>query len=226
MTITYHHDILQGSDEWHALRCGLLTASETKLIITPASLKAAWNDKVRAHVWELAAQRITRYVEPSYIGDDMLRGYEDEARARDLYSRHYAPVEECGFITNDKWGFFIGCSPDGLVGLDGGVQVKSRRQKFQVETIANGEMPDDFLIQVQTELLVTERAWWDFISYSGGLPMVTIRVLPDVKVQNAIVDAAAHFEANVRDKMGEFSSTLATLRSIPTERVVEQEMVV
>ena len=112
--ITYHPDLIQGSEEWHAARCGLLTASEMKLIITPPSatsgkgLKAAGNDKERAHLYELLAQRITKYVEPSYVSDDMLRGKEDEIYARALYAEHYAPVTDMGFITNDKWGFTLG----------------------------------------------------------------------------------------------------------------------
>ena len=71
--IRIYPDMIQGSDEWFAARCGLLTASEMHLIITP-SLKAASNEKERMHLYELLAQRITRYVEPSYIGDNMLRG--------------------------------------------------------------------------------------------------------------------------------------------------------
>jgi hypothetical protein len=96
----------------------LLTASEFDRILTP-TLKIADNPKSRAHLWEMAAQRITGYVEPQYISDAMLRGQEDEIIARDLYSKHYAKVEQCGFVTNDKWGFTLGCSPDGLVGDDG-----------------------------------------------------------------------------------------------------------
>ena len=65
--IKYHDDLIQGSDEWHAARCGLLTASEVKLILTP-TLKIANNDKTRAHVYEIAAQRITGYTEPSRKG--------------------------------------------------------------------------------------------------------------------------------------------------------------
>jgi hypothetical protein len=145
----------------------LLTASEFDRIITP-TLKIADNVKSRAHLWEMAAQRISRYVEPQYISDAMLRGQEDEIKARDAYSKHYAPVEQCGFVTNNKWGFTLGCSPDGLVGDDGMIEVKSRCQKFQVETIVEGKMPDDFLLQVQGELLVTQREWCDFISYSAG----------------------------------------------------------
>ena len=107
MTITYHADVVQGDEAWHAVRCGLLTASEMALIITP-TLKAASNEKERSHLYELLAQRITRYVEPRYIGDDMLRGMDDEITARPLYAKKYAPIQEVGFITNDKWGFTIG----------------------------------------------------------------------------------------------------------------------
>ena len=49
-SITYHRGIIQGSDDWHALRCGLITASEVKLLLTP-TLRRANNDKSRAHVW-------------------------------------------------------------------------------------------------------------------------------------------------------------------------------
>ena len=75
MSVTYHTDLIQGSDEWLAQRCGLLTASEMKKIITP-TLKVADNGETRAHLWELLAQRETQYVEPAYVSDDMLRGQE------------------------------------------------------------------------------------------------------------------------------------------------------
>jgi len=225
VTIKYHPELIQGSAEWLAARCGMLTASEMKLIITP-SLKAASNDKERSHLFELLAQRVTGYVEPAYVSDDMLRGQADEVEARILYAKHYAPVTDMGFITNDRWGFTIGCSPDGLIGNDGMLECKSRRQKFQVETIASGNMPADYLIQVQTALLVAEREWLDFVSYSGGLPMWTARVYPDVFVQAAIVEAATAFEERLAAKLAHYRATLndPAEKLIPTERRIEQEM--
>jgi len=123
MTITYHKDLVQGSEEWLAARCGLLTASEMHLIVTP-TLKAASNDKERTHLYELLAQRITGYVEPQYISDDMLRGMDEEITALDLYSKHHSKIDRVGFITNDKWGFTIGYSPDAVVGKEGLVECK------------------------------------------------------------------------------------------------------
>lgn len=227
MTITYHRDIIQGSDEWAAIRCGILTASEMKHVITAKTLKTADNETARQHVWELAAQRISQYVEPSYIGDDMLRGWEDEIKARAKYEEHTdQEVEEVGFITNDKWGFTIGYSPDGcVVGTKGGIECKSRRQKYQVQTVVEWHrmktVPSDFLIQLQTGLLVAEWDWIDLVSYSGGLHMPIMRVYPDLKVQNAIVQAATVFEGKVAEAVDDYEK--ATVGMVLTEREVERE---
>lgn len=224
--VRYHRDLIQGSDEWLQQRCGLLTASEMKLILTP-TLKVADNDKVRAHVFEIAAQRLLGHVEPHYVSDDMLRGHDDEIEARMLYGKHFAPVTEVGFVTNDRWGFTIGYSPDALVGAEGQIECKSRRQKYQVQTIARDEVPEEFVLQLQTGLLVTERKWIDFVSYSGGQPLYVKRVLPDPEIQAAIVDAAAKFEERVADCIQSYRATLAAMPVvIETERRVEQEMYV
>lgn len=227
--IKHHPDLVQGSDEWLAARCGILTASEMKLIVTPTTLKAACNDKERAHLYELLAQRISGYVEPHYVSDDMLRGQADEVEARILYAEHHAPVTDMGFITNDKWGFTLGYSPDGLVGDDGLIECKSRRQKFQVQTIIEniggdgGEtIPSDFAMQCQTGPLVSERAWLDFVSYSGGLPLAVIRVHPIEAVQNAIIEIAGDFERRLAAKLAIYLDASRSL--IPTERKIEEEM--
>lgn len=225
MTITLHPNIEQGSDAWLALRCGILTASEMKHIITP-TLKTANNDKTRGHVFELLFQRLTSHVEPQYISDAMLRGQEDEFYARQAYAEHFAPVVETGLITNDRWGFTIGYSPDGLVGNDGLIECKSRVGKYQVQTIAENAVPDEYTIQVQTALLVSEREWLDFISYCGGLPMFVTRVFPDPDIHAAIVTAATAFEERLSEKEQEYRATLAAMpKLIPTERREAMEII-
>ncbi len=231
-SITYHTAVDQGSDEWLALRCGLLTASEMKLILTPKTLKPASNDYERAHVYELLGQRVTGYVEARYVSDDMLRGQEDEFLARASYAREYAPVQEVGFVTNDEWGFTIGYSPDGLIGDDGQIEAKSRRQKYQFQTIIecveSQTIPDEYVLQVQTGLLVTKRKWCDFISYCGGAHMLTIRVYPDPKIQEAIVAAATAFEKKIAEKIDKYRAIIGSkgVRLLPTERTVEREIVI
>jgi hypothetical protein len=224
VSLTIHTDIVQGSEEWLAARCGMLTASEMKRIITP-KLAVASNDAERAHLFELLAQRITQHVEPAYISDDMLRGQEDEIEARALYAQHYAPVETVGFMVRDfGGGLRIGYSPDGLVGDDGLIECKSRRQRFQVETICQGEMPAEYRIQVQTGLLVSGRSWCDFVSYSGGLPMCPIRVEAEPETHAAILEAARTFEERLAMRLAQFRQAIAEHRLIPTERRVQEEL--
>lgn len=224
MTITYHPELIQGSEQWLEARRGMITAGSMNLVLTP-TLKIASNEKERSHLYELVAQRVTGYVEPQYVSDDMLRGLDDEVYAKALYSEKYAPITDYGMITNDKFGFVLGFSPDGLVGEDGGVECKSRRQKWQAQTIIENELPVDYRLQIQTALLITERQWWDFISYCGGMPMFVLRVYPDPVVQTAIREAATGFETRIRAAIKVYGANITTLH--PTERrVMETEITV
>ena len=226
--IIYYKEMIQGSEAWHSIRCGVPTASEMKLLVTP-TLKVAANEKERAHMWELLAQRLTKHVEPRYISDDMLRGQEDEIEAVALYAKTYEPVERVGFVTNDRWGFTIGSSPDALVGNDGLVECKSRGQKYQIQTIVDYVSADkidpDFAIQVQTGLMVSERKWCDLISFCGGLPMATVRVYPDEKIQAAILEAVTAFEARLAAAHQRYMDVTASkARLIPTIRRITEEI--
>ena len=222
--IRYHHDIEQGSEEWHARRCGILTASEMKFIVTP-TLKPASNDKERAHLFELLGQRITQHTEPRYISDDMLRGHEDEIEARIRYAENFAPVTECGFVTNDDHGFVIGYSPDCLVDYDGLIECKSRRQKYQVETILADRVPEEYMLQIQTGLLVTRRKWLDFVSYCAGLPMYVKRVWPEYRYQDAIIAAATDFERRLQEAQEKYAAWIDRQPVvINTVRTIQEEI--
>lgn len=223
MTITYHPELIQGSDEWLAARCGLITASAVNAILTP-TLKVAKNEKTRMHVYELLSQRITKYVEPQYVSDAMLRGLSDEIYARALYSEKYAPVTETGFITNDEFGFIIGYSPDGLVGDDGLIEVKSRMQKYQTQTIIEDECPAEYMLQIQTGLLVSKRKWCDYVSWCGGMPMFVKRVYPQHEYMDAIVAAATDFEAQLQDAYERY--VIAAPKFHMTERTIQGDIVV
>lgn len=223
MGIVYHRDLIQGTADWINARKGILTASEMHKIVTP-TLKVASNDKQRAHVYEIAAQRISGHVEPHYESFAMLRGHEDEIDARDLYREKYAPVEDVGFITNNEWGFTLGYSPDGLVGEDGAIEAKSRDQRFQVEVISQHAVPAEHVIQVQTGLLVSRRQWVHYLSYSAGLPMAVLEVEPVAEYQEAITAAALDFENRVLEVIEAYELNVKTFGYAPTERRVDAEI--
>jgi hypothetical protein len=223
MTITIYPDLEQGSDEWLQLRCGTLTAGSCKLIMTAKTMKAASNEAERAHMWELIAQRISGYIEPSFLGDEMIRGLEDEITARELYAEKFAPVVQVGHVTNDGFGFTMGYSPDGLVGDDGMIEIKSRRQRFTIEQLTTGIVPDEFLPQMQMGMLITGRKWCDFIVFCGGLPMVPIRVHADPQYQAVGLQIATQFEMKMRERIAEYYARIAVLgdRAVPTERRID-----
>lgn len=200
-------------------------AIEAVKVDVPLSYKYAVDDKEKTHLYELLAQRVTGYVEPHFQSYDMERGNFDEEHARAKYSETYGKVEEVGFVTNDKLGFRIGCSPDGLVGDDGGIEAKSRIQKYQMQTliehVAKKEIPPDFLIQVQSSLFIVEREWWDFVSYSGGMMMASVRCYPDPVVHEAIGNAAVNFEQRLAEKLEIYENLIASdARLVPTERLM------
>ncbi len=194
MTLTILRELDQGTDEWHDQRRGLVTASVVDQLITPKTIQPANNDHSRSLVALLVAERITGWTDPTCVGDDMLRGWEDEPRAVEAYGEHFAPVTTAGFMVRDDWGFRIGYSPDGLVGDDGLIEVKPRRPKKHLQTILTGEVPSENFAQLQCGLLVSGRAWCDYVSFCGGLPLWTKRVYPDPKWQAVLVEAVQKFE--------------------------------
>jgi hypothetical protein len=216
-------DLIQGSDQWHAQRRGMVTASVVGQLLTTATLSPANNDTSRGLTAMLVAERITGYTEPTYVNDDMLRGINDEPLAAEKYGENYAPVKPVGFMVRDDWDFSIGYSPDGLVGDDGLIEVKSRRQKKHLQTILSDAVPPENMAQMQAGLLVSGRAWCDYVSYCGGMPLWVKRVEPDLEWFGAIVLAVASFETKAAEMTAAYEKATKGLPA--TERAIEMEMI-
>lgn len=211
MTLHVYADLIQGTDEWLEARRGIVTASVVGQLVTPKTIKPAANDHSRALVAQLVAERITGWSEDSYVSHDMLRGSLDEPVARALYAEHYAPVAEVGFMVCDDWGFRIGYSPDGLVGDDGLIEIKSRRPKHHLSHIIAGQVPAENMAQIQCGLLVSGRQWCDYISYCGGMPMWIRRVEPDPRWHDAILAAVEQFEKDAAKMIDAYRQATAGL---------------
>jgi hypothetical protein len=200
MTLIELGDLLQGSDEWLEQRRGIVTASVVGKLLTTTGRVA------------------------SNVSDDMLRGQEDEPRAVEVYSEHFAPVTTTGFMIRREDTWTLGYSPDGLVGDDGLIEVKSRRQKKQLTTVLSGEVPPENMAQLQAGLLVSGRQWIDYVSYCGGMPLWVKRVEPDQRWFDAIVTAAIQFEESAAEMVAAYYTATAGMPA--TERVIEMEMVI
>ena len=181
-------------------------------------VEVASNEESRGLTALLVAERIAGFTDPTWVSMDMNRGIFSEAFARDAYAKHFGvEVREVGFMTEDQWGFSIGLSPDGLVGDDGLIEIKSPRNKGHVLSVVADQVPFEHVAQIQCALLVSGRAWCDFISYAGGLHLYRKRVYPDPTWQKVIVDAVRAFEANAAEMAALYMETVDGLPI--TERI-------
>ena len=198
-----------------------LAAATLPPVYRPATTEAA-----KVLTTALVAERINGWSEPVNVTNDMLRGVLGEPLAREVYRQHYGDVREVGLIVRDDRGFSIGYSPDGLlVGDDGLIEIKSRRARIQLATVLADEVPAENMAQIQCGLLVTGRAWCDYLSYCGGMAMWTKRVYPDPAWQAAIIAAVEATEQTIAEMVATYKKAVEGLPA--TERIdYNQEMVV
>jgi hypothetical protein len=167
----------QGSDAWLQARCGKATSSNFSDVL------AKGKGIVRAkYLRQVLAERLTGKPTETYRNAHMDRGTEQEPFARmALEAKLGVMVEEVGFIAHEHLP--AGASPDGLIGDDGGCEIKSVIPTVQVETIMRGGYPPEHVAQVQGNLWITKRQWWIFGSYCPDMPehlrLYTFRVERD-----------------------------------------------
>lgn len=167
----------QRSPEWYSARRGIPTASEFGNIITAkkGDYAAASDSYINALIDELVRPLS---VEAFQGNRHTLRGEALEPDARGLYAfEHDVDPQEVGFILNDDGT--LGCSPDSLIGSDGGLEVKCPDGPKHVGWLRGKTVPDEHKAQVHGSLIITGRKWWDFLSYCPGHDRLLVRVSPD-----------------------------------------------
>lgn len=169
-----YHDIEQGSQEWFDLRKGKLTASNATAIGANGAGLVTYCKEIVLELIGIEKER--------YTNIDIERGNELEPLARSAYEFQTGnEVKEVGFITNDLYPN-VGMSPDGLIGIDGGCEIKARNDIKHFSLIL-GETKEIPVNQIQMSLLLSEREWWDFISFNPNFskPLFIKRIYPDLK---------------------------------------------
>jgi len=186
-------EILQGSDEWDSIRSQMPTASRFSELVTPAKLQ--YSASAKKYQYELLAKQLGVHcpAPPSFW---MQHGIDEEPNAILCYERKNAvEVSKVGFVMLDNAS--AGGSPDGLIGDDGGIEVKCTAPETLISYHVSNKLPSAYVMQVQGYLWLTGREWWDFFAYHQDLPPFQIRIEADKKIHDALADAVPRFNAEL-----------------------------
>jgi putative phage-type endonuclease len=162
--------IVQGSSEWFAVRLGKVTASRVADVV--ATVKSGGYGASRSsYMAELIAERLIGQPAEKFTNGAMTWGTEKEPEARNLYEfRTGNEVQEIGFVPHPTIAD-SGCSPDGLVGEDGLVEIKAPNTSTHIETLLSGKIPEKYVKQMLWQMACTGRQWCDFASFDPRLPV-------------------------------------------------------
>ena len=172
-------DCEQGADEWFAARAGIITMSRAQCLMVKGRSESGLGEDAIGYIDELIGERLTGGNSMSFGGNwHTRRGKEMEPQAVAEYEALSGnKVAHCGIMLNHG----VGYSPDGMVGDNGLVEVKSKLPKIMVKVLCGNEVPKEHIAQCQGGLWVSEREWLDFIAYWPGMPLFVKRIYRDEK---------------------------------------------
>lgn len=202
-------NVIQGSPEWFAQRLGKVTAS--RLVDVLAKVRSGEAASRAGYRAELVAERLTGKQQEGFTNAAMKWGTECEPLARAAYEAEFGLlVEEVGMIPHPTIAM-AGASPDGLVSIDGLIEIKCPETKSHIDTMLSGEAPAKYIPQMQWQMACTGRAWVDFVSFDPRMPadmqMFVRRVLRD---DNLIRE----YEAEVIRFLAEVDETVSRLKAM------------
>ena len=182
----------QGTEEWLRARAGIPTASEFDALLTP-KFETRTGAMPHTYLCKKLAEHWQGGPLPSFAPfGAMEQGQILEAEAVPWYELEFGTtINRVGFITTDDGR--VGCSPDGLLGDDGGIEIKCPFADTHVRYLLAGEVPKDYAAQVHGSLYVTGRKWWKFVSYRRHFPALVVTVERDEEIMGKIGEALDEF---------------------------------
>lgn len=201
-------ELIQGSPEWHAERCGKVTASRVSDVI--AKTKSGWGASRKNYLAELVAERLTGKPAEGFTNAAIQWGIDTEPKARAAYEFFLdVTVQKIGFV-NHPTIKMSGASPDGFVGADGMVEIKCPLTSTHIETLLLDRIPEKYVTQMLWQMGTTGRQWCDFVSFDPRMP-------PNMQlfVKRLMRDdgAITSLEVDVRAFMAELDRTLQALNA-------------
>lgn len=190
----------QGSPEWLAARLGVPSASQFSKIVTG---KGGKSTQLEAYINQLVAEELTGETTLVYVNEHMKRGTQLEPDARELYEALTGQsVEEVGFCLHDTVN--AGCSPDGLVGEEGGLEIKCAAPATHVEWVKAGALPAKHLQQIMGCLWITGRKWWDFMSYHPTMKPLIVRVERDEEYIAVLAEHVTNAALKIKQDVNQY----------------------
>lgn len=175
----------QGSPEWFECRRGIPTASKFSAVLAKGNGKTRYN-----YLSMLAEEILSGKISEGYVSEHTDRGKAMEDEAREFYKGLAdKEVTLVGFLRSGRRG----ASPDALIGENGGLEIKTALPHIQTERLKKNRLPNEYRAQVQGNLLVSGREWWDFLSYWPGLPALLVRVYRDEEYIKRLSDEIDRF---------------------------------
>lgn len=193
-----HSDIFQGSLDWIKLRFGKVTASELDNLVTP-EFKLRTGEMPYTYLCTKVAEALHGPL-PGFDVFDTEQGRILEEEAIPFFELTYnRDIRRVGFIENDP--ATAGCSPDGLLGEDNGIEIKCPSAQVHVKYLLKGTVPKDYLAQVHCSMFVTGFPRWTFFSYRRKFPPLVITVERDEEIISKIGVAVSTFRASFDEAM-------------------------
>lgn len=202
-------DIAQGSEEWKQLRLGKVTASRVADVI--AKTQKGYSASRANYAAQLICERLTGVPAEGFTNDAMRWGTDTEPQARSAYEFYKdVDVRQVSFVPHPSIAD-AGCSPDGLVGDDGLVEIKCPNTATHIETLVGKAVPQKYTTQIQFQLACTGRQWCDFVSFDPRMPEAMQFFCVRVHRVPEIIEG---LEQEVITFLNEVRAKIATLRNI------------
>lgn len=206
-------EIVQGSREWFAIRCGKVTASRVADIM--ARTKTGYGASRANYMAELIAERLTGEPAEKFSNAAMQWGTEKEPEARMTYSlRTGADVVQVGFVAHPGIAM-AGASPDGLVGEGGLVEFKCPNTATHIETLLTGAIPQKYITQTHFQMLCAKRQWTDYVSFDPRMPATMRLFIKQIPFDHKF---GAEIETEVRAFIKELDAKVDDLRALYERR--------
>lgn len=201
----------QNTPEWFEARMGIVTASQMHLLLGKGK-KRPLTLTCERYLCDLVGERFTGVKEESFSTKHTQRGHELEPVLVDLYEAYSGnTVQPGGFHTRDFAGDKVGASPDGLVGNNRLLEMKTHKQGIQVHKIAFHDVEKEHMVQIQTGLWVLDREYYDYVTYCPSLPLYVKEYGRDDKMIAEIEAGVTRFYEclhEVMDKVKQYNFVL------------------